>query len=162
MPTLNSTIEFALTRSHFLYDQFIADLTEAEYLRRPVPGANCVAWLTGHLILTERRALAAAEVADLPPLPEGFEARFGRDEVAAGAQAFGDTTILRPLLAQHRRLLISALRELTPDQLDKPLPNPTTRAGTVGEVIHFMALHMTLHTGQISTIRRSLGKPPVM
>ena len=33
---------------------------------------------------------------------------------------------------------------------------------TDGEALLFGALHLTMHCGQISTIRRSLGKPPMV
>jgi hypothetical protein len=35
-------------------------------------------------------------------------------------------------------------------------------AGTFGELLLFGSLHLSMHVGQLSTIRRSLGKPPVM
>jgi hypothetical protein len=33
---------------------------------------------------------------------------------------------------------------------------------TPGQLAHFMAIHTTMHAGQISMIRRSLGRPPVI
>ena len=41
---------------------------------------------------------------------------------------------------------------------DIPVPLATNRA----EAIQFGAIHIAMHTGQLSTIRRSLGKPPVV
>ena len=33
---------------------------------------------------------------------------------------------------------------------------------TLGELANFMALHATMHAGQITIIRRSLGRPPIV
>jgi hypothetical protein len=67
-----------------------------------------------------------------------------------------------PLFNQHRERLIDAVRRATPEQLDKPLENPRPMFKTVGEMANFMALHVAMHAGQITMIRRSLGRPPLM
>lgn len=41
-----------------------------------------------------------------------------------------------------------------------PPPTPGPFATNYGEALLFGAMHVTLHGGQLSTIRRSLGKPP--
>ena len=33
---------------------------------------------------------------------------------------------------------------------------------TLGEMLNFMALHAAMHAGQITIIRRSLGRPPIV
>lgn len=144
--------------------RFVEDLRPEEYLHRPTANANCVAWLLGHLTLTERRALAALGVppGEVPELPEGFEKRFSRDETAPAAAEFGDVSRLLPLWERHRQMLIDKVSAATAEQLDRPLDKPHPRFSNAGEMAAFMAQHAMLHTGQISTIRRSLGKPPVM
>ena len=46
------------------------------------------------------------------------------------------------------------------------LANPNAggprRRDNYGEAVLFGAMHITMHCGQLSTIRRSLGKPPAM
>lgn len=164
MMTANGAIVFSLKTSKDLMHRFVEDLRPEEYLHRPAPKANCVAWLLGHLILTERRALANLGVpqGEMPQLPEGFEKRFARDEAAPGAADFGDVTPLLPLWERHRQMLIDKVSAATAEQLDRPLEKQHPRFSKAGEMAAFMAQHAMLHTGQISTIRRSLGKPPVM
>jgi hypothetical protein len=158
---LNDPILYSISMGREMLTAMTADLTAADWEHRAVPGSNCAAWLVGHLILTERRALALAGVTDLPELPEGFETRFGRDGSAPQAEHFGDATILIPLFDKHRQLLLAAVAKMSPEALDAPLPKPNPRFKTFGEFFTFMGLHVIMHAGQISTIRRSLGRPPL-
>lgn len=162
MSDAGNAIAYAITTSQMLLDSFVKDLTPQDYLHRPAAGANCAAWIVGHLILTDRQALGRLGVKDLPALPEGFEKRFARDEHAPSAPDYGDTSVLRSLWNQHRQLLADAARQAPEALLNQPLEQPRPLFKTVGEMAHFMAIHATMHAGQISTIRRSLGRPPLI
>ena len=161
MPTANDSIAHALTVSQTLLQRYVADLDGREYLHRPTPKANCAAWLLGHLTLTERSAMKRLGV-PLPELPDGYERRFSRDEGCPQAEEFGDVTKLMPLFNEHRNRLIAAVRSATPQQLDQPLEKPHPLFNTVGEFLVFYALHGAMHAGQITLIRRSLGRPPLV
>jgi hypothetical protein len=161
--TANDAIAKSLESSHMLLKRYTADLTPAEYLHRTSPTANCAAWTIGHLVLTERRCLGTFGLASLPPLPDGFEKAFGRDEGCPQASSFGDVSVLMPLFDRHRELLIDTVRRATQEQLDAPLETPRPpRFVTVGEQALFMATHVAMHAGQITLIRRSLGRPPLV
>jgi len=164
MQTAQDAIARSLWISQTLMRRFVDDLTPAEYLHRAAPKANCVAWLLGHLILTERQALTAIGVApaELPALSDGFEKPFGRDEATAMAADFGDVSGLLALWEHHRQMLIDAVKRASPDLISKPLEKPRPMFSTVGEMANFMAQHATMHAGQITIIRRSLGKPPLI
>ena len=160
--TVNDSIVYLLTTSKGMLLSFTKDFSPADWLHRPCPKANCAAWLIGHLTLTERRALQRVGLTDLPALPPGFETRFARDETAPHASEFADASLLPRLFEHHRDLLIDAVSKLPPQAFDQLLENPSPRFKTLGEMLNFMALHVIMHTGQISTIRRSLGRPPLV
>ena len=160
--TLNNLIVHSLTTSQALLQRFVADLSPQEYLHRAAPTGNCTAWVIGHLILSERNALQAAGVTDMPALPEGFEKKFPRDESAATCSDFGDISQLMPMFNQHRERLIAAVRSMTPEQLSQPREKPHPLFATTGEFLNFMAMHVTMHAGQITMIRRTLGRPPLV
>ena len=68
-----------------------------------------------------------------------------------------------PLFNEHRDRLVEAVGRATPEQLDEPLERampPMFR--TPGEMANFLGAHTAMHAGQISIIRRSLGRPPIM
>ena len=161
MPSANETIAFALTTSQTLFKRFLADLSPSDYLHRPAPKANCAAWIARHLALSDRRVLERIG-APLPELPEGFGKRFSRDEGCPQAEEFGDVSKVVAVFDEHRNRLIGAVKAMTPEQLDKPMEKPHPLFATVGQMLTFMALHATMHAGQVSTIRRSLGRPPII
>jgi hypothetical protein len=162
MQTAGQTIAYALRASRQQLDMFTADLKGSDWLHRPSPKANCAAWIVGHLILADRRPMGLLGASDLPTLPEGFEKRFARDETAPGAADFGDTSILVPLFDRQRERFIDAVTRADESLLNKPVEKPTPRYGTVGELAAYMALHASMHAGQITLIRRSLGRPPIV
>jgi len=154
-------IAHSLANSRMMLHRFTDDLTPAEYLHRATPKANCVAWLIGHIALADRRMLELLGV-EPPKLPEGFAKQFSRDEGCPQAGEFGEVSRLLPIFDQHRDLLIGAVTKATPAQLDKPTERVMPVFKNVGECINFMALHTAMHAGQITLIRRSLGKPPIV
>ncbi len=162
MPTPNDVIIHSLSTSQMIMGRFCNDLKPDEMLHRTTPKANCAAWTIGHLIVSERGALKAFGVTP-PPLPDdGFEKRFSRDEGCPQASEFGDVSVLLPLFNEHRAALIEAVKRATPEQLDQPLEKPHPVFRTSGELANFIAFHSIMHAGQISQIRRHLGRPPVM
>ena len=162
MNTPSDAIVHSLTVSKNLLVRYVEDLSAEEYLHRPVPAANCVAWLLGHLTLTDRRAMSAAFGAEnLPSLPEGFDKKFSRSAGCPQASDFGDVTTLLPLFVIHRDLLIEKCRTATPVQLSTELEKPHPMFSTPGEMLSFISVHSAMHAGQITIIRRSLGRPPL-
>lgn len=161
MSTGNDAIAFALTTSQTMLKRFVADLGPQDYLHRPTPQANCAAWIVGHLALSDRGTLKRIG-APLPDLPAGFEHRFSREQGCPQAAEFGDASQLIAVFDEHRHRLIAAVKALPAEVLDKPLEKPHPMFRTVGELVTFMALHSTMHAGQISIIRRSLGRPPLV
>ena len=160
--TANNTIVFVLKASHARFHTYIDDLKPSEFAHQPFPGVNSVAWILGHLTLTDRRILGLLG-AELPPIPDGFETRFKATRRPAEVQThLGEPTEMISLFDAHRLKLIDAVQRATPEALNTPLPNPIAAAKTVGEAAAFMAVHVALHAGQVTLIRRSLGYPPVV
>src|SRR5882757_11231571 len=69
--------------SDFFVENYLSDITPAEMLVRPAPGANHVAWQLGHLISAETRLVEAAAPGSMPALPEGFAERHSKDTAAS-------------------------------------------------------------------------------
>ena len=165
MPTANDLLVNSLTISQKMLNRYTQDLTPQEYLHRPCAGGNTAAWIIGHLVLTDRVAMARAGLkpGQMPALPEGFEKRFSREPDAPKASEFGDVRILMPLFNEHRQLLIDTVRRMSPAELDTPLEKPHPMFGAViAEALNFVGgPHAAMHAGQITIIRRSMGKPPL-
>jgi hypothetical protein len=161
--TPNDLLANAYTTGHKLLHVMIDDLTPEEFARQPVPGANCAAWVVGHLALTLRNGLRRMGAVDVPDLPAGLEDKFKATKHAAGEQiGYGDPKTLVAVFDTCLERFVQAVRGLSAESLagapDFRGPFATNRA----EAIQFGALHIAMHAGQLSTIRRSLGKPPVL
>jgi hypothetical protein len=161
--TPNDLLANAYTTAQKLLHAMIDDLTPEEFARQPVPGANCAAWVVGHLALTLRNGVRRLGATDVPDLPAGLEDRFkATKQVAAEQTGFGDPKALVAVFDACLGRFVQMVRGLSAEALagepDFRGPFATSRA----EAIQFGALHIALHAGQLSTIRRSLGKPPVL
>lgn len=64
-------------------------------------------------------------------------------------------------MRDYRARLIAAVESATDEALNKPLEKPTAIAGTVGEFCAFMGQHAALHLGQVTVLRRALGRAVV-
>jgi uncharacterized damage-inducible protein DinB len=160
--TPTDVIVFALKKAQFLIHRFVDDLKPHEFEHQPCDGANCTAWILGHLALTDRRQLAWLGATNLPPLPAGFEERFLTTRTKAEQQAgYGDPKELIAAFDAHRDALIAFVPGVSAEKLAEPAPVARPMFSTCGEAVLFMALHVSMHAGQLSTIRRSLGYPPV-
>jgi hypothetical protein len=164
MPTATDVLVDSLVSSRNFIVAFSKDLTPAELLHRTCPQANCVAWLLGHLSLTDRRVAALtagpAAAAAFAPLPDGFDKRFGQKDGAPMAADFGDTSGLLATFEQTRDTFVELVKGLDPAALDRPVDHPRFR--TVYGAINFVGgLHTAMHAGQVTMARRSLGRPPL-
>ena len=107
------------------------DLTPAEFYHVPVPGANCAAWVIGHLTVTLRRTAERLD-ATVPMVSLEFVTRFTQSGKVAAAQTdLGDPAELMQLFDQCLEVVITSMRGLPPAKLDGPTFNrAATAAGT--------------------------------
>src|SRR6516162_11391530 len=71
-------IKLALKSTQDMLGWYLADLSDADLLVRPVPNANHIAWQLGHLIETEAQIGGALPGAKYPPLPAGWTEQHGK------------------------------------------------------------------------------------
>jgi DinB superfamily len=161
--TENDLIASAYSMSAQLLHRMVDDLTSDEFLRQPCPGANNAAWVIGHLTNTLRNSLRRLGAIDLPELPAGLAGRFVATKQVAGEQTeLGDPKEMLKLFDEFVGRLIVLIRALPADRLTTVPEVRGPFATNFGEALQFGALHIAMHTGQLSTIRRSLGKPPIV
>jgi hypothetical protein len=155
-------IKTALRSTGHLVNWFLSDLSDADLLVRPVPGANHLAWQLGHLIAVEHRTIEKnLPGAALPELPAGFRDRYTRETAASDdTGAFLKKAEYQALFNNQREASITAVEQLAEADLDRPTTGPVAKlAPTVGALLLLTSYHTTLHLGQVSVVRRKLGKP---
>src|SRR5947207_185738 len=68
----------SLNQSLGMLKMTLADMSDAELIQRPVPGANHANWQLGHLIVSEVQ-ISGALGAKMPELPAGFAERYSKE-----------------------------------------------------------------------------------
>lgn len=162
--TAKDVLKHALKANHDILSMYLSDLSDADLLVRPAPGANHIAWQLGHLISSETRMLGNIPGATAPALPAGFAEEHNK-AAAASDKTDGFRTMKEylNLYNQVREATLSALASLPDMDLDKPTQGNLARmAPTLGSVFFLAANHEMMHAGQFSVARRKLGKPVVL
>ncbi|MBI5863825.1 MAG: DinB family protein [Planctomycetes bacterium] len=146
--------------AHSVTNAYLADLTDADLVQRPVPGMNHIAWQLGHLIGSERGMIAGLGH-PMPELPAGFEAAHAKETSSVNDPAkFAKKADYLALIRKMHDATIAALKATPDADLDKPAPEAMrSYAATVGSVFNIIGPHELMHAGQFVALRRKLGKP---
>lgn len=160
-----TAVKNALMSTKYLLEMYVSDLTDADLLVRPVPGANHIAWQIGNVIIGDSYLISPQlPEAKYPELPPGFMEKHS----AAGAKDDGPDGFLSKaeyldLFNRTRAATVAALESLSDDDLDRDTgPSMAQFAPTLGEAFLAVANHTMMHGGQFTVIRRQLDKPVLM
>jgi uncharacterized damage-inducible protein DinB len=157
--TAKDVIRLNLDQGRNRLNTLLDDLSDADLLVRPVPGANHIAWQLGHLIASETRMMKQVPGAAAPELPPGFAERHTKD-TAASDTGFSTKAEYLALYDRVRAATLAALDRVSDADLDKPIEGPlASRIPHVAGLFLLAGNHATLHAGQFSAVRRKLGKP---
>ncbi len=159
--TAKDVIRHSLQLCHSVLTSYLSDLTDADLMVRPVPGANHTAWMLGHVLICENglKELGYA----MPALPEGFAASYGKEMAGCDDPArFHRKDQYVQWLKEQRDATLAHLDALPDAELDKPGPEEARDyAPTVGAMFNAVGIHDMMHAPQIAVVRRKLGKPPL-
>jgi hypothetical protein len=153
-------IRSALQGSQALLGMALGDLSDQDLLVRPVPTANHIAWQLGHVISAEQRMMKTLGGTP-PPLPEGFAEQHKKETAGVDPpKGFSTKAEYLDLFNKTRAAMIETVGKLSEADLDKPTEGPVARiAPNFGALALLAANHPIMHLGQISVVRRKLGKP---
>ena len=154
-------IRTALDSTQKILEMFVGDLSDADLLVRPVPGANTIAWQLGHLIASEARLAGNVPGARPAELPAGFAEKHTPQTATAEPPAgFPTKAEYLSQMRKVREATLAALAQVSDADLDKPISGPVAAiAPTVGALFVLIGNHTMMHAGQFSVVRRKLGKP---
>jgi uncharacterized damage-inducible protein DinB len=162
MASFQDAIAEAHGTARTLLHRYVDDLKPEEFRHQPLPGANNAGWIVGHLARTARTACERLGVTDLPPLPDGWADQFKPTKSAAAPeQPIGDPAESLRIFDLHSERLMAAVRKADDKKLAEPPPFQSPLFSNLGQMLLFLGLHTSMHAGQLSVIRRSLGKPPI-
>lgn len=152
-------IKTNLASTQHLVGWFVSDLSDADLLVRPTPGANHIAWQLGHVTASETRLGAQIPGVHYPELPAGFADQHGPGATGKDT-GFATKQVYLDLFNKVRAATIEALGKLSDADLDKPTTGPMAQfAPNLGALLTLTSNHSLMHAGQFSVVRRKLGKP---
>lgn len=159
--TAKDAIQYALQSTEGMLAMYFGDLSDADLLVRPVPGANHIAWQIGHLIGSERHLVETIPGGSYPELPAGFNEKHstknGKDDDPKG---FLSKAEYLDLFKKTRAATIALVGKLSDVDFDKPTSGSMAQfAPTWGTLFLLVANHTFMHGGQFTVVRRKLGKP---
>jgi hypothetical protein len=159
--TGKEAIKSALHSTMGMYSMYLSDLSDADLLVRPVPAANHTAWQLGHLIASEASMAGILPGAAYPSLPPGFKEQHDKATAAVEPpKGFLKKDEYLRLFGQVREITLAAVDKLTDADLDKPTMGMMAKwAPTLGALLLLTSNHVLMHLGQVTTVRRKLGKP---
>ena len=160
--SLKNHIRWQIEQNHWITMAYVQDLADADFLLRPVPGMNHIAWQMGHLITSSKNMLESLGQ-PAPALPPGFAESSIKEMAASNDPAkFATKDVYLDLAAKTKAASLAALDAIPESKLDDPGPEPMREyAPTVAAVLTMLGGHWLMHAGQFVAVRRKVGKPPI-
>jgi hypothetical protein len=158
----SQVLETALNGTQFLTNHYLEDLSDADLLTRPTPGANHIAWQLGHVIASEVGMVRSQlPNAAYPELPSGFAEQYTKDTAAKDPpKGFLTKQKYLDLFNRVREVTKATVSKLSDADLDRATTgNMAQFAPTLGVFLMLVSNHTLMHAGQFSVVRRKLGKP---
>lgn len=157
--TGKQALQTALTGTQHMLGMYLNDLADADFLERPVPNANHIAWQIGHLIVSEVRLGSQLPGAAYPELPAGFAEQHA-EGTAKSDSGFAGKADYVGLFNKVRAATLANLERLSDADLDIATTGRMAQfAPTLGAHLLLISNHTLMHAGQFTTVRRKLGKP---
>jgi hypothetical protein len=160
--SLKNHIRWQIEQNHWIAMAYVQDLTDADFLLRPVPGMNHIAWQLGHLITASKMTLGSLGQ-PAPALPAGFEESYTKEAAGCDDPAkFATKDVYLDLAAKMKAASLAAVDAIPEGKLDDPGPERMREyAPTVAAALTMLGGHWLMHAGQFVAVRRKLGKPPM-
>ena len=159
----HAVLRVALAGADSISTSYLNDLSDADLLVRPVPGANHIAWQLGHLIAGENMMINETCPGSMPALPAGFAEKYSNDTAGSDDRgAFLSKDEYLRLYRQQREATLKALDTLSEADFDRPAPEQfRSFCPSVGAMFNTQATHWLMHAGQWAIVRRKLGHKPL-
>lgn len=141
--------------------RYLEDIPDDKWCHQPIPNANHACWVVGHLAHSDnffRTALAGRD----SKVPEAWNGLFGMGSTATDDPSrYPSPAELRDMLASQRDDLKTWLASLSSEQAGKALEGDWVQfAPDLGSLPGSIACHESVHAGQLTLVRKSLGLSP--
>jgi hypothetical protein len=151
-----------VTQSYQLYgittamiERALRDFSDEDAVRRGAGNSNCMLWLFGHLTVV--RCALAGMLGVNKEVP--WRALFGRGSTGADFSQYPKLAEIQAVWQEITPQLFHLLEAAGEEQLAAPAPRdfPIPDKSMRGAIL-FLAYHESYHVGQMSSLRKCLGK----
>jgi len=156
-------IKSQIGTAEYLVEKFTGDLGDDDFLHQLPEGGQTVTWILGHLACTEDWTLHHL-TGEPYQIAEDLHGKFkGGSTVETDPSANPSRTEIEGIYREQRARTLAALEQSDESEWDNAAPEGLPEVfPTVGSLWGMTATHVFWHVGQITVIRRLLGKPPIM
>ena len=158
MAGVNDVVATQLSLNQSVFEQFTSDFSDDDAKFIPTPGSPNLNWILCHLATTEDGI-----VSKLTGKPQTLAAEL-HEAYKGGSKCTPDDGMTRieawRLFTKTRAATIACVKEIDERRLSEPAgggPNPMFK--TMGDFVALLGAHGFWHFGQLTVIRRMLGKP---
>jgi len=134
----------------------IDGVTHAESLLSPHPGGNNLNWVVGHIVMS--RGVILNLMTDEELLTPAEARPYKRGSHSGNNNDLLSFDILRTKLDQSEERLHEALKQQTPETLEKTNKRKKKEQQPLGKQLLFLHFHEAYHVGQTGLLRRLVGK----
>ena len=107
--SLKNHIRWQIEQCHWITMSYVQDMADADFLLRPVPGMNHIAWQLGHLITSTKKMLGWLGQPS-PALPTGFEEGYTKETAGSDdPKKFATKDVYLDLAAKSKAASLAAL-----------------------------------------------------
>jgi len=153
-----------LATAEFLFTQLTTDMSDDEYFKVPVAGANHPAWLVGHVAVSNDRMSAAACGTD-PKTSQATQELF-----MAGSTCHDDPSKypsraeIDALFRDTQALTVERLKGFDDSKWEDPSPEGWNKEffPTLGTLWTLIGTHPFWHVGHLTVCRKVLGKKGIL
>ncbi|MCH8054255.1 MAG: DinB family protein [Planctomycetes bacterium] len=141
--------------------ELLSDIPQDKLTHQPCAAGNHAIWIAGHIAYADD--LFASKIGNKPArCSDSWVKLFGMGSIPqADAGAYPSLSEVTNALADNREGLLAWFSSMSAEELAKPLPDDfKTFAATLGQLMISIACHESLHAGQLTVVRKSLGLAP--
>jgi len=161
--TFTRTLTIQYGYNTYVFKGNLAELSDADALRQPAPGGNCLNWVVGHIVGSRAGTLEVLG----QPVPFAAE-KYKRYERGSASITNPEGTVgLAEMIADYEATdagLQKGLAALTDEMLlaKAPFSPSQDEKETNGSLLAGLVFHEAYHNGQLGVLRRVAGAPGVI
>jgi len=143
-------------RNTMVIGRQVEGLSHTDSLLQPEFRGNCLNYVLGHIVVHREKVMEILGVTPIMDPTSRALYDYGSDPITEDVDGVLELDSLMDLLSQMSELIISAVRDLSPEALERDVKLGDSSA-TLGQRLEFFGWHEAYHVGQTEYLRQLAG-----